>query len=936
MRYVYNKGIVHKVRISALNIGASSALLLNSFAAAAPLFFSQKAFAVQPPSDTPSITEPSAATTVNTPSYTIQGTTANNSVNMTVTIYRDDGTTPGTLDGNDTVVLSKTGANQSFSYAVSLNSGANNFFVTATDGTKSESAAAVVPTITYSAVTPITPTVTPQDFTICIKSAISCGYDGMNVGFQLGDFASISAVTVTLSKGSSDIVSNTATQDLLDAYNVSNIQTLSSPFVVNAGSFDPGTDTYWTHGAHSWTSSEQPDEATITVTGADNVGATKTITAYNTTLTQGLATYASFFPAPDTTSPSVPQLVSPVDRGYTKTNDFYFKWTASTDDNPGVTYEFQSSQNPHTTNGVLDIGVWNNIADGAPDRNDLTDPQIHSYGAPDGVWYWQVRAIDAAGNTSTWTKVWHVTIDTHAPTTTLNVEHLANGYVNSRQNGDKLTITGSASDNLGLNRVLVQLLTSKHGAIENHTVYLVGTSQDWSTDYDIRSLGLADGKYSVVATVVDNAGNTYKTPYLDYTLDNTKPVATFTSSTSNPTPNGIYNKDFNVGYEVSDNYMLKSVGVSLFDTDASHSNHWATGCYSNGSETVSDDSGTCTVKLGSLPDGKYYVAVQGQDAAGLWTVAATRYITIDRTGPAVTITAPANGDLISAAHGYTVSGTVDDSDVSGVSRVVVYVKDLTDSTQSKTMQATVTGGTWSIDLDSSVLPDGHQARIIAYAKDGLNNTGATTHVDVTMDNTGPELTYNGKATNDNVITPDYTATDAHGSTPLTFAWAADAGNPAGATISDNTVLNPDFTVTSTGNYKFTLTASDSLGNATTSTFSFTYTQPSGGGNSGFTNTVGTTGQPAITAGTLALAATPQVLGDSTTAPTTPNDDSSNGKVQGDSTINLQNNNSDKTVHSSNFLGLGWWWLLILAVVITFLGYAFFRSSTDDGTRSAGH
>lgn len=337
----------------------------------------------------------------------------------------------------------------------------------------------------------------------------------------------------------------------------------------------------------------------------------------------------------DNTVPTTPTLLSPVDRGYTKTNDFYFDWTDSVDANPGVTYEFQSSQNPHTTNGVLDTGVWDNLTNGNSEQKNLTDSKIHSTGAPDGTWYWQVRAIDAAGNKSAWTPVWHVTIDTHGPATTLNIENLVNGYVNSRQHGNLLTITGNAGDNLGLNRVLVQLLTSKHGAIQNNLVYLSGTSQSWSTDFNVKQLGLADGTYSVVATVVDDAGNTYKTAYLDFTLDNTKPVATFTSATDNPTPNGYYRNNFTVSYDVSDNFKLAAVDVSLFDTDVSHSNHWAAGCYSNSGETGSDDSGSCVVHLGNLPDGRYYVAVQGKDAAGLYTVAATRYITIDRTAPAV-------------------------------------------------------------------------------------------------------------------------------------------------------------------------------------------------------------------------------------------------------------------------------------------------------------
>jgi hypothetical protein len=333
----------------------------------------------------------------------------------------------------------------------------------------------------------------------------------------------------------------------------------------------------------------------------------------------------------DNTAPSTPSLVSPVNRGYEKTNDFYFTWTAATDANPGITYEFQSDSDSSFTN------PWDSITDGNNEQNHLTSPQIHSTGAPDGTYYWRVRAIDAAGNVGAWTQPWKMTIDTQTPFGSIT-SPANGGYISTRQTGNILNVTGTASDNLGLNRVLVQLLTSKHGALQNNTVYLTGTSTNWQSAFNIGSLHLSDGQYSVVASFDDNAGNVYKTSYVDFTLDNTKPVAAFTSGTSDPTPNGYYNGDFTVGYDVSDNFMLKDVDVSLFDTNPAHSNHWAAGCYSNGSETTADDQGTCTVAVSSktlaqLPDGTYYVAVQGKDAAGNYTVAATRTVTIDRTAP---------------------------------------------------------------------------------------------------------------------------------------------------------------------------------------------------------------------------------------------------------------------------------------------------------------
>ena len=106
--------------------------------------------------------------------------------------------------------------------------------------------------------------------------------------------------------------------------------------------------------------------------------------------------------------PSVPSLLWPVNGDIEPTNDFYFKWSPSTETpSSTITYEFHSSQDPAETNGVLTTGLWTSPV--------LTTSSIHSVGAPDGAWYWQVRAIDAAGNMSAWSPIGTMTIDTVPP-----------------------------------------------------------------------------------------------------------------------------------------------------------------------------------------------------------------------------------------------------------------------------------------------------------------------------------------------------------------------------------------------------------------------------------------------------------------------------------------------------------------------------------------
>ncbi|MFA7193993.1 MAG: peptidoglycan-binding protein [Candidatus Paceibacterota bacterium] len=126
-----------------------------------------------------------------------------------------------------------------------------------------------------------------------------------------------------------------------------------------------------------------------------------------------IATTGTFNFTIDNTAPDAPVHETPVDNAFQNINNFYFEWTDSID---AVEYEFQSSQNPSTDgNGVLDSGVWNNKLNGSGDQLFLGDSRIHSVGA-NGVWYWQVRAIDEAGNKSDWTDAWKITIDMVAPT----------------------------------------------------------------------------------------------------------------------------------------------------------------------------------------------------------------------------------------------------------------------------------------------------------------------------------------------------------------------------------------------------------------------------------------------------------------------------------------------------------------------------------------
>lgn len=201
-----------------------------------------------------------------------------------------------------------------------------------------------------------------------------------------------------------------------------------------------------------------------------------------------------------------------------------------------------------------------------------------------------------------------------------------------RTSNHKLVVTGTftATQN-GANYLQTQLVYNGNskGIVTTYGAVTNGTLAEFDTT------GLPDGGgYYIALTGTDTLGNVSERKIINFTIDNTPPVAAFTSSTSNPTPNGYYNSDFQVGYSATDNVQLKGMNISLRDANDTTGNQWRANCYDNQVETTKSDIGTCTVKLpANLPDGEYFMQIGVQDAAGNWAAVATRNIRIQREVP---------------------------------------------------------------------------------------------------------------------------------------------------------------------------------------------------------------------------------------------------------------------------------------------------------------
>lgn len=344
----------------------------------------------------------------------------------------------------------------------------------------------------------------------------------------------------------------------------------------------------------------------------------------------------------DTTLPSVPVLESPINNGYKNTNDFYFIWNASTDDS-SIIYEFQSStaNNIDNATGSL-IGAWNSITNGNSEQNHLTLPKIHSIGAPDGTYYWQVRAIDAVGNKSAWTTPWKMTIDTTIPgipsgiyfKDTDNNKNVTCGSYTSAKHLDVYWNANTESD------------FDHYEYISFNSDGSTGSIRTFTTNYFNSSWWTipAEGTYGVQINAVDKAGN--KSAWYGgsqgvvnsckFIVDWQAPsvpvlIWPINIATNDNTPLMQWNDSVDTGSSVSGyNYLVRYQCTNASDVST------CSAIYpSNPLGLWITDS---QMQAGTTPDGIYYWQVNSQDMVGnvsAWSTA--EKVIIDTIKPVITI-----------------------------------------------------------------------------------------------------------------------------------------------------------------------------------------------------------------------------------------------------------------------------------------------------------
>lgn len=429
----------------------------------------------------------------------------------------------------------------------------------------------------------------------------------------------------------------------------------------------------------------------------------------------------------DNTAPTVPTNGLP-NGTYELDNEFDFTWDASTDSS-SITYQFQSSLNGAQTGGVLTTDLWISPAP-------LPSNMIHSSGAPDGKWYWQVRAQDAAGNWSNWSSIWDVTIDSVAPTVPVHQSPADNTFTTTA-----LQTSIDWSDSTDTNGpVKYEYQSSNSNDVDGNGSFVspVFTSNPLLTSSEIPTPGTPEGVYYWHVRAQDAAGNwsAWSTPW-KITVDNTNPVdPTSVTSTSHLT--GVWSGDGTVDVTwsgASDNLS----GVDGFYTEWNNSPDTI-----NGSK-VKEYEETATSETSPLfASGQpYYFHIATLDNAGNWTSTAhLGPFQIDRTNPTVSWTEP--NSIISYVGGAAVNLAVSAFDAhSGVQNVTFAYSSLPFFFWIPV--AVDVASPYVTTWDTTGLTDGLYS-LRAVVRDNVNRTTQAFRLVIT-DNTDPVTTDSGTDAN---------------------------------------------------------------------------------------------------------------------------------------------------------------------------------------------
>ena len=443
--------------------------------------------------------------------------------------------------------------------------------------------------------------------------------------------------------------------------------------------------------------------------------------------------------------------------------------------NPTPTFGLGSTETPSTFECDLDGGGW------ASCSTPFTTPALG-----DGSHTLKARATDAAGNTDASEITFTWLVDATAPTGSIT------SPANGADVGGTIVLASDSADAGGSGVATVVFQRSPVGA---------GTWTNQPASWD--TTAQADGDYDLRVVTTDGAGNSFTSPLITVTIDNTDPSLSVVA----PNPVNLATAD---PATVSATATDAGSGVAnvRFDQCAEDS----PACVSDSWVLLGIDTGAPYQASWPIPsDGPRLLRVRATDNAGKQKTELV-LITIDRIRPTGSLTAPAAGANLRGAS-VALSATASDTAPGSVNTV--------------TFQRSPAGaGTWSdvaVDaaapyaatLDTTALADGlYDLRV--FTTDAAGNAESTpATIQVRVDNTLPTGSVTAPASGANLRgTVALTSNSADGGSGVdTVVFQR---SPAGAGTWTNQAASWDTTLAADGQYDLRVVTTDNAGNAFTS------------------------------------------------------------------------------------------------------------------------
>jgi len=344
----------------------------------------------------------------------------------------------------------------------------------------------------------------------------------------------------------------------------------------------------------------------------------------------------------------------------------------------------------------------------------------------DGDYTIRVKATDNASNPETPSSR-TFTFDATAPTGSVTAP--ANG---AAIRGSSVTVSSDSADGgSGVSAVDFERRPAGGGS---WTLIASDGTSPYSVSWDTTML--TDGDYELRAVTADGAGNTVTSATVAVTADNTNPSI----ATLDPLPGAIRN-----GQVLTGSGSDATSGVESISYYRCAGPPCAPGTLIGSSST----GPSYPVTWNSQPaDGDYEVLARVSDRAGNTLDSANQTVTLDNTNPTGSLTAPADGAIVSG--------------------IVAVASDSADSGSGVTSAAferrPAGGGAWvplgsdstapySVDWDTNPVPDGdYDLRVVTTDAAGNSFTSATRTV--RADNNSPTVTLTAPAGFVNAAAPD--------------------------------------------------------------------------------------------------------------------------------------------------------------------------------------